>query len=105
MIVLALTLLAQTSASTTRAQGTGAGNLSRARGHWVSEDVVLWDLAGVRADWTVRLHHAADASLALDASGIVGGSSIALTLDPAGAPAAIREKFPHLAGYAAFRAA
>jgi pullulanase-type alpha-1,6-glucosidase len=80
-----------------------AGDLSRARAHWVARDLLLWDLAGVGADWTVTLHHAADASLAAGADGISGGASFPLRFDPAGVAAHLRERFPHLASHAAFR--
>jgi pullulanase-type alpha-1,6-glucosidase len=80
-----------------------AGDLSQARAHWVTRDLLLWDLPGVAADWTVTLHHAADASLAIDASGITGGSSFTLRFDAAGVPTDVLERFPHLASYAAFR--
>ena len=88
---------------TVSTRGAPKGNLTRARAHWVTRDLFLWDLAGVQADWQVRLHYSPDATLALDPTGVTGGSSIALTRDAAGVPADIMARFPHLAGYTAFR--
>ena len=44
----------------------------------------------MNADSQVMLHSAADGGLALTPDGVAGGSSIALTFDPAGLPAATR---------------
>jgi len=79
------------------------GDLKRARAHWVSEDTVLWNVPGVGPAGTVRLHYSPTAGLALGGSGVVGGTSIPLTFDPAGAASEIKAKFPHLASYPAFR--
>ncbi len=87
--------------------GTGPGgpqgNLNQAKAHWVSEDTLAWN-AGSAAD-SFRLHYAADGGLALDESGVVGGSSLPLTVDPAGLTAEVLAKFPHLAGYKALKLA
>jgi pullulanase len=79
------------------------GNLTRARAHWVSEETLLWDVPAAENGWSVRLHYAAAGGLALEEHGVSGGITIPLVNDPSGPSAAIREQFPHLASYAAFR--
>ncbi len=60
--------------------------------------------AGSARRYLPRCTIAADGGLALDETGVVGGDgSLALTYDPAGLPAAVTDRFPHLAGYAAFK--
>jgi pullulanase-type alpha-1,6-glucosidase len=86
--------------------GTGpggpVGNLAEATAHWVAEDIVAWN-AGSEGD-TFALHYAAIGGMSLDETGVTGGDgSLLLTYDPAGLPAAVTDKFPHLAGYAALR--
>jgi pullulanase len=93
---------AVTHVLTISAEGAPRGDLGRAQAHWVSDDTVLWKLTGVTPDWTVRLHYSPTAELALDAEGVQGGTSIPLTYDPAGPSPDIKERFPHLASYAAF---
>jgi len=87
--------------------GTGpggpVGNLNQAKAHWVSEDTIAWNAGSSAASFT--LHFDPNGDLALDATGVVGGSSLPLTYDPAGLPAEVLAKFPHLAGYHALRLA
>ncbi len=94
-------------ASTPRAQPAPVDaaplDLARARAHWVTRDLLLWDVAQIPQGSEVRLHHDDAAALRLAPTGIAGGTSFALTPEPAGVPAAVRERFPHLARYAAFR--
>jgi len=80
------------------------GDLSRARAHWVDRDLLLWP-TNLPAGATLRLHHSATAALRVARGGVTGGESAVLTVDPAGAPAAVRERFPHLAGATALRLA
>jgi len=94
---------ATTHVLTISAEGAPRGNLGRAQAHWVSEDTVLWNVPGVGPAGTVRLHYSATGGLAIDGTGVVGGASIPLAFDPAGASSEIRARFPHLAGYPAFR--
>ena len=86
--------------------GTGpggpVGNLDEATAHWVSEDIVAWN-RGSAGD-TYQLHFAANGGLSLDETGVVDSDgSLLLTYDPAGLPAEVTDKFPHLAGYAALK--
>jgi pullulanase-type alpha-1,6-glucosidase len=83
-------------------KGGPRGNLALAKAHWLSADTIAWNVA-VQPGQIFRLHHSPDATLGLDASGVTGGYTVALTHDPAGLPAALRAKFPHLAGQAAFK--
>ena len=83
------------------AEGGPVGNLNQAEAFWVSEDTIAWD-AGSAGD-TFTLHFDPDGNLALDDTGVVGGSSLPLTWDPAGLPASVTDKFPHLAGLAALK--
>jgi pullulanase-type alpha-1,6-glucosidase len=82
--------------------GDPVGNLAEATAHWVAEDIVAWS-AGSEGD-TFALHYAAIGGLSLDETGVIGGDgSLLLTYDPAGLPAAVTDKFPHLAGFSALR--
>ncbi len=83
-------------------KGGPRGNLGLAKAHWLSADTVAWNVA-VQPGRTFRLHHSPDATLGLDSTGVTGGYTVALTHDPAGLPTALRAKFPHLAGQAAFK--
>ncbi|MEM1206969.1 MAG: pullulanase-type alpha-1,6-glucosidase, partial [Acidobacteriota bacterium] len=80
-----------------------SGNLNLARAHWLGEDLIGWDSAAAQGAAAVSLHYAEDGDLQLSADGLVGGMTAPLTLDPAGLPEAVKAKFPHLAGYAAYR--
>ena len=84
------------------APGGPVGNLGQAKAHWVAEDIVAWDVGD--AGDTFELHYAAGGGLGIDADGITGADgSLTLTFDPAGLPADVTDKFPHLAGFSALR--
>jgi len=70
------------------------GNIAEARAYWLDHDTLAW---GVPDDSVVALHFSDDASLAVTADGLVGGSSLPLTRDGV-VGGAIAEKFRHLAG-------
>ncbi len=72
-------------------------DLSTARASWLSPEVISWNLPDDRGSWSYRLHWGPAGSLVLDAE-TVGGSSIPLSLDPAGLPAALAAEFPDLDG-------
>ncbi len=91
------------SQMTSDAGGGARGDLRLARAHWLSRDTFAWNPASLPEGAVVRLHRSDDAGLTLGAGGVEGGTAIDLVRDPGGLPAALREKFPHLAGFAAFR--
>ena len=72
-------------------------DLSAARASWLTPEVLSWNLPDDRGDWTYRLHWGPAGSLAVDAE-TIGGSSLPLTLDPAGLPAALAAQYPDLVG-------
>ena len=88
---------------TVSAAGAPKGNLAKAQAYWVLGDLIAWKLAGFQPSWSVALHSSATGGLTLDANGVSGGTTTALTYDSAGLPASVLEKFPHLAGSLAFR--
>jgi pullulanase len=91
---------------TVSANGAPKGNIGRAQAYWVTADTIAWNPGAnpgaISADWNVTLHYEANGGLALESSGVTGGTAIPLTHDPAGLSAAVREKFPQIAGYQAF---
>jgi pullulanase len=79
------------------------GDLAKAQAYWLSADTIAWN---VPTDTAVTLFADPEGALALDGGGVAGGPntrSWTLAHDPAGLPAALREKFPHLASLAAFK--
>ncbi len=87
---------------TVSATGAPKGNIGRAQAYWVTADTIAWNPGAVSASWDVTLHYEADGGLTLDPDGVNGGTEIPLTWDPAGLSNAVKEKFPHIASYAAF---
>jgi pullulanase-type alpha-1,6-glucosidase len=85
-----------------------AGDLGQAKAHWVAPDLLAWPASALPPGgepqalrW--RLHQAPEGGLGLDAEAVTGGSSVPLAVDPAGLPASVTERFPHLSGYVALR--
>ena len=89
------------AADLTRSAGA-APDLEKARAQWLRRDLVAWDVSDP-VSRRFRLHWSDEGDLAVDAEAVTGGSSAALTHDPAGLPADVLADFPHLAGYEAFR--
>ena len=87
---------------TVSATGAPKGNIGRTQAYWVTADTIAWNPGAVSAGWDVTLHYDADGGLILDPEGVTGGTEIPLTYDPAGLSAAVKEKFPHIAGFQAF---
>ena len=71
--------------------------------HWVSRDLIAWNLPDERAGFSYRLYWAAEGGLVNDDGTITGGSSVPLQLDASGLPASVRREFPHLASYEVLR--
>ncbi len=78
-------------------------DLSKQEAHWVSRDTIAWELDDITEDTTFKLYYAAEGGMSGSSTGFDGGSSIDLTLDPAGLSADILARFPHLEGYAALK--
>ena len=82
-------------------------DLSLARAHWLTRDTIAWPLeAAPPSDATFTLHYDAAAGLTSEVDGVKNGLSIPLTYesnDPAGLPAALRAKYPHLASAYTFK--
>ena len=91
---------AATHVLTINATGAPKGNINRAQAYWVTEDTIAWEPGAAQ---TVTLHYDAEGDLVLGTDGVSGGIDIPLTLDPAGLPADVREKFPHIANHDAFK--
>ena len=72
------------------------GNLNNANAHWLSASTIAWP--GAASGGSYRLFYAANGGLGSDPGGVTGADgSVALT--PSGAlPAALQQKYPHLAG-------
>jgi pullulanase-type alpha-1,6-glucosidase len=84
--------------------GPNPGNIQQQRAYWVTEDTIAW-AAAESADNTYTLNYAPEGGLEATDTGITGGTSIPLSLDPSGLPAAVVDKFPHLAGLPALKIA
>jgi pullulanase-type alpha-1,6-glucosidase len=80
-----------------------APDLTTARAYWVEADLVAVPALDDPELSSGRLHWSPDGGLAVDAEGVTGGDSAALTYDPAGLPEDVLERFPHLEGYSALR--
>jgi len=79
------------------------GDLTKAQAYWLSADTIAWN---VPTDTVVSLFADPEGALTLDGPGVVPGTnskSWTLVNDPAGLSPALRAKFPHLAGLAAFK--
>jgi pullulanase len=94
---------AATHVLTVSTSGAPRGNITRAQAYWVTEDTIAWNPGAVDASWTVALHADPDGGLALEPTGVEGGTTIPLVYDTAGLSAAVKEKFPHIASFKAFR--
>ncbi len=84
--------------------GPNPGNINQQRAYWVLEDTIAWDAGGDSAN-SYTLHYAPEGGLQATDTGITGGNFITLEPDPMGLPAAVKEKFPHLADLPALKIA
>lgn len=82
--------------------GAPKGDLTAQQAHWVLADTIAWKV-DTDAATTFQLVSAPDGGLELDPSGVIGGTSINLTLDPGGLPAEVTDKSPHLSQFAALK--
>lgn len=79
------------------------GDLTKAQAYWLAKDTIAWN---VPTDTVVSLFADPEGALTLDGPGVVPGAhsrSWTLTHDPAGLPAALKTRFPHLANLPAFK--
>ena len=84
---------------------TGPGvdaDLTKAKAHWVSRDVVLWDRKPAVAR-SYRISYAAGGGLTAGADGVAGGQVIRLAPDATALTPALKAKWPHLAEFSAYR--
>lgn len=83
-----------------------AGNamdLTSAKGHWLTPELIAWPNGEGLDKLTWQLHAAADGGLQIEGADVSGGDSFDLTVDPAGLPDDLRKQYPHLANYAVLR--
>ncbi len=71
--------------------------------HWVTRDLIAWDLPDERAGFSYRLYWAAEGGLTNDDGTITGGSSFPLELVSSGLPTSVQREFPHLASFEGLR--
>ena len=71
--------------------------------HWLSADLLAWDLAALPDTATYRLWTAPDGGLEVDDGVVTGGTSVPLTRDPGGLGAELLAQVPHLAALEALR--
>ncbi|HSP78581.1 MAG TPA: pullulanase-type alpha-1,6-glucosidase, partial [Myxococcaceae bacterium] len=90
---------AETKVPTVKVVNAPSGDLRMARAHWVSPDTLLWNPEEIPQDASFKLHYDPTGSIVLGLSGLEGGQSLPLTLDPAGPSEELEAKFPHLASY------
>ncbi len=77
-------------------------DLTKAQAQWVTRDTVLWK-AESPDTLSYSLLWSADGGITAGAAGAVGGRTIRLSYDPAGMTPELAAKWPHLAGYQAFK--
>ncbi|MGB1287842.1 MAG: DUF3372 domain-containing protein, partial [Aggregatilineales bacterium] len=91
----------QMMAINTGGASLSGANLREARSHWVMADTIAWH-GDINSDFTYRLIYSNDASMTLDIFGLTGNfSELDLAISNDELPAAVQEKFPHLAEFAA----
>lgn len=78
-----------------------SGDLSKAKAHWVTPDLILWNLGTVVPGTTFALHVSPNAGLELTETGMSESKTLPLELYEPGIPEEVLAKFPHLAGYTA----
>jgi pullulanase len=78
-----------------------SGDLSKAKAHWVTPDLILWNLGTVVPGASFALHVAPQAGLELSGDSITGSEVLPLQVFEGSIPEEVLAKFPHLAGYTA----
>ncbi len=82
---------------------SSAADLSLAKAQWLDRTFIAWDLPADANTLHYRLHYSGTGGLGLDATAVVGGSSIGLTRSPTGLPAELTAAHPNLTGYDGLR--
>ena len=77
--------------------GEARPGLQIRKAHWLTPEIIAWNLGPNPGDRTYQLAAAPDGGLIAGPDGITGGTVIPLTYDPAGLPSALKAKYPHLA--------
>ncbi len=80
-------------------------DLKTPRAYWLSQRYIGWALGSDAANRTYRLYSAPTGGLAVDDTGVTGGSWIPLQYNATGLPASIKTKFPAQAGLGALKIA
>jgi pullulanase len=78
-----------------------SGDLSKAKAHWVTPDLILWNLGTVVPGSSFALHVAPNAGLELTEASITESEVLPLQIFEPGIPENVLATFPHLAGYTA----
>lgn len=77
------------------------GNVTQAKAYWVSRDTIAW--FGAEADRAYFLYFSPSGGITVTTDGVRGSQSVPLSVDPAGLPRSILNKFPNLAGATALK--
>ncbi|HUF39744.1 MAG TPA: pullulanase-type alpha-1,6-glucosidase [Anaerolineales bacterium] len=85
------------------AEGEPSGDLTLQQAHWVLGDTIAWDLDPEEAV-SFELFYAPEGGMSIEPAGLAGAAgSLSLNVIEDGLPEAVREKFPHLAGFMALQ--
>ena len=81
------------------------GDLNKLRAHWVTRDTIAYPASELPEAAVFELLDASNGGMQLTLEGIMGAgvTRTSLTVDEAGLPEQVLQKFPHLAGYIALR--
>ncbi len=82
--------------------GAHKGSLAKLKAVWVNQDTLMWNIPG-SPKYQYSLFYSPDASLALSAKGVQGGSEIPLKYTAAGPGGDVLVRNPYLGGYTAFK--
>lgn len=85
--------------------GRPKGGLGTAKAIWLTPEVIAWDTTETPppAGALISLHHDPTGALAFQPDGIRNGTTMPILFDPAGLPADLKAKYPHLKDLKAFR--
>jgi pullulanase-type alpha-1,6-glucosidase len=86
---------------TAAGDGLVVGGLTEEFAHWLTSDLIAWDVTDPAASYT--LHTAPAGGLTISPDGVDGGTDIPLQWVSDSLPADLAAEWPHLAGYALLR--